>query len=255
MDEEKLYVVLPCYNEEKNIRALLEKWEMQEPKLLETKLLLQLVIIDDGSSDDTLRIVNSIEKKTGNIAVIKHGTNKGLGEAINTGINYVIKQQEAGYLCIMDSDFTQHPSYIHKMLHKLAKERLDCVIASRYVKDAKVEGVSIFRKMLSLGARIVCTLTLQIPNVKDYTCGYRVYRLTALRMLGEKYKGNIVQEKGFACMLELLFKLSMEGFKMGEVPFVLKYQQKDGQSKMKILQTIGRSLMVIRSLKKLAVWS
>ncbi len=254
MDEVVLYVVLPCYNEEENIKVLIEEWQEQEARLFENHLLLRIIIIDDGSSDDTLRIINSLKKSYGNITVINHGSNKGLGRAINTGINYVIAQQKQGYLCIMDSDFTQHPAYIHSMLHKLVQEHLDCVIASRYIKGAKVQGVSSFRKVLSLGARIICTLTLKIPGVKDYTCGYRVYSLKVLRKLKEKYQENLVEEKGFACMLELLFKLFIEGCKIGEVPFILKYQHKGGPSKMKILATIGRSLIVIRSLKKLAVW-
>lgn len=247
MDKNTLFAVLPCYNEDKNIIDLAEVWIQQESKLLNKDIILKLLIVNDGSDDDTLSVATKLSVENSNITVVNHEVNKGLGETLNTGINYVIMQENVKYMCIMDGDMTQHPLYIHSMLEKMVVEELDCVIASRYRQGSGVEGLSFFRKFLSYGARAVYTMKLRIPNVRDYTCGYRLYKVSALKSLSKHYGVSILKEKGFACMLELLMKLNKENMKIGEVPFVLKYQFKKGQSKMNVLKTIKSSLnMIIR---------
>jgi dolichol-phosphate mannosyltransferase len=148
----------------------------------------------------------------------------------------------------MDGDMTHEPQYIFSMIDKLKKDKLDCVVASRYREGSKVEGLSFYRKFLSYGARIVYTTVLGIPNVRDYTCGYRLYTCQSLRTLVDKYNGRLVSERGFACMMELLAKINEGGFKIGEVPFVLKYQLKGGISKMRVMKTICRSLALVMRL-------
>ena len=248
MDKETLYVVLPCYNEEENINRLIEEWECHENSLYEKGILLKIVVVNDGSSDDTYKASKSFENIYKNVKLLNHDVNKGLGEAINTGISYVVAQNENGFLCIMDADMTHLPNYIFSMINKLKAEDLSCVIASRYRKGSKVEGLSSFRKFLSFGARIAYTMNFRIPNVRDYTCGYRIYRIEALNSLYVKYSGKIVKERGFTCMMELLVKLSREGFKIGEVPFILKYQLKGGKSKMRIWKTVYRSIVMLKKL-------
>lgn len=248
MDKDILYAVLPCYNEDKNIIDLTEAWRQQEGKLLTQNIVLKLLIVNDGSSDDTLSIAIKLAEENINIFVANHEVNKGLGEALNTGINYVTQQGNVKYMCIMDGDMTQHPHYIHSMLDKMEVEMLDCVIASRYRPGSNVEGLSFFRRFLSVGARVVYTMKLRIPNVRDYTCGYRVYKISALKALSKRYGISILKERSFACMLELLIKLNKENMKIGEVPFVLKYQLKKGQSKMDVIKTIKRSVDIIRKI-------
>lgn len=249
MNKEVLHVVLPCYNEEENIKGLIKEWKAQEQKLYSRNVLLKLVIVNDGSSDNTQNLSKELEDDYDNLILLNHEVNQGLGEALNTGIAYVISQKSKGLLCIMDADLTHQPQYIFSMLDKLKNEDLQCVIASRYRKGSKVEGLSFIRILLSYGARVVYTLILNIPKVRDYTCGYRLYKVDILETLSKKYDGKIVKERSFACMMELLYKLSIEGCKIGEVPFVLKYQLKGGQSKMKIFKTVWRSLLTINKLK------
>ena len=250
MDREILYVVLPCYNEEQNIGDLINEWKSQEKKLRKKNVLLRLIIVNDGSTDNTFPIAKKLENHYENITVLDHEINKGLGEAINTGINYAIAQKNKGILCIMDADLTHQPGYIHSMIDKMREENLGCVIASRYRNGSRTQGLSLKRKILSYGAKLVYSLILNIQDVRDYTCGYRLYKISALEILFKKYDGKIIKERSFACMMELLFKFSIEGFKIGEVPFVLKYQLKGGESKMKVFKTVNRSLITIGRLKR-----
>lgn len=249
MDKELLYVVLPCYNEAENIPNLISSWIKLENRLNKKDISLQIVLVNDGSDKATFEIVSLMEKLHHNVKALHHIENKGLGEALNTGINYVLAQNKNGLLCIMDGDMTHPPEYIFSMLDKLRTDKQDCIIASRYRKGSRVEGLNSFRKLLSFGARILYTLRFRILGdkglIRDYTCGYRLYKVDMLSKLAKRYNENIITEQGFACMVELLVKISRNGFKVCEVPFTLKYHLKGGQSKMKVFRTIYRSLYLM----------
>lgn len=247
MTYNKLYILLPCYNEEKNIKALTRDW-LEELKLLPSELDYHIVIIDDGSSDHTKEILLELNKESCITAII-HTRNRGLGEALNTGIRYVLKQKDAKYLCIMDADQTHRPKYIHDMLAKMKRDALGCVIASRYQDNASVEGLSFNRILLSECAKYIYKAAFRVKGVRDYTCGYRLYDVKYLKKIKQRYGERVIKESSFACMAELLYKLACNGCTFGEVPFVLKYQLKDGTSKMNVLRTTRRSLATIIKLR------
>lgn len=249
MYKETLYVVLPCYNEGLNIPGLIKQWKSLEDSLLMRELHLEIIIVNDGSDMDTLNIINSMEVLYDNVRGLHHNENKGLGEALNTGINRVLSNKEEGLLCVMDGDMTHPPEYVLSMIDKLRNEGQDCVIASRYRKGSRVEGLSGYRKCLSLCARLLYTLRFKISGsqglIRDYTCGYRLYKTEMLRALYRKFNERIITENGFACMVELLVKIGQAGYRICEVPFVLKYHLKGGESKMRIFRTINRSLYLV----------
>lgn len=247
----KLCVALPLYNEEENVKPLVLSWLNMDKFLVKENIQLELVLINDGSQDETLKICKELMRQYGNVKIVNHNINKGLGEALNSALTYAI-DTEATYLCMMDGDQTHRPHYIISMLRKLKEEQLDCVIASRFQKGARVEGLSLFRKLMTLGARFVYKMRLRIPHVRDYTCGYRLYQIDILRKLQKQYGSQIVKEKSFVCMAELLYKVHIVGGEVGEVPFTLQYQLKQGTSKMNIAQTAKRSLRFVRKMKDVA---
>ena len=168
--------------------------------------------------------------------------NMNLGGGMNTLMNYFLDNYSTNDLMvIMDGDNTQNPKYILSMLKKL-KTGYNVVIASRYRPGSKVEGLSLIRHNYSLGARFYYTLVLGIKGVRDYTCGYRVYDYPSIRALSSEYGTKMVEKTSFACMMEILYKISKLGFKVGEVPFVLRYDLKMGNSKIKVSKTIIDSL-------------
>ena len=71
MDKKILYVVLPCYNEEENIRELVKEWQNQKSELGNKNFVLRLVIVNDGSIDNTLNIINNMEKYYDNTGSIQ----------------------------------------------------------------------------------------------------------------------------------------------------------------------------------------
>jgi len=242
----KIYVLLPCYNEQENIKILIDKWIHQfNSKELKAKFDYEVVAVNDGSSDCTQNILKNMEKSNKNIKVIEHEQNQGLGKALTTGVSYIEQcALEEDIICTMDADNTHDPRYIHRMLRKMESSGADCIIASRYQKGSKIFGVPAVRNLLSYGARLMYTIFMRIPNVKDYTCGYRIYKMKSIKRAYSHYGDNFINESGFTCMVEILYKLHAVGATFNEVPFELRYDLKKGTSKMKILRNAARSLNI-----------
>lgn len=248
-----LYVLLPCYNEAENIGNLIEEWEKQEEKLEQGNLKLQIRVINDASTDNTREVVLEKCKNYSNIQIVEHEVNKGLCGGINTAVNYFHNNAKSGdLLAIMDGDNTQNPKYIHSMIEKIQIGN-DCVIASRYQEGAAVKGLAKYREKLSDIAGIYYKVVLNIDRVKDYTCGYRIYTYEIIEKLINKFGQEVVKEKSFACMMELLYKVNKVGAKFDEVPFELRYDNKKGTSKMRVFTTMRRS--IVTAIKLQAIYN
>ena len=231
-----IVIGLPAYNEEKNIGKLLDKIINLKETLSDS---LYVLIVNDGSTDDTEAILKEYAANYEYISYLNHKSNLGLGYAVNSLINFAVNNYtDADILITLDADNTHNPKLITKMVKSIRQNKLDIVIASRFLKGSKELGLSVIRKLCSRGAMLFCYLAFYIRNVRDYSCGYRAYRIGFLRRLLEQYDGKAVSTRGFECMVELLAKAGLAGVKAGEVPLVLEYNLKEGESKMKIMKTI-----------------
>jgi dolichol-phosphate mannosyltransferase len=99
-------------------------------------------------------------------------------------------------------------------------------------------GVSFHRRVLSAGAGWVVrhALGLQATTVSSF---FRVYRASTLQEANRQYGDNLIRERGFACKAEILMKLSRLGITIAEVPVTLDWSKREGESKMKVLPTMG----------------
>ncbi|BBF42944.1 glycosyltransferase [Lachnospiraceae bacterium KM106-2] len=245
-----LVVLLPAYNEEKDVERLVLNWQQYKEILEEIGLSLHIMIINDGSKDRTKEIILGLMDQYDNVILEDHNGNKGLGRAVNTGFYKGLKRfGSSSYFCLMDCDNTQDPSYVFSMLEKMNQTRCDVVIASRYEGGSKVHGLAKYREMTSIMARYVYQILLGVPKVKDYTCGYRLYKGTILKRAYMKYQNQFIGENGFTCMAEVLYKLYEVGAVFAEVPFELHYDYKAGESKMHVVKTAIRSLRLCFDLR------
>jgi len=238
-----ILLMLPAYNECRAIRPLLAR----VARVFETLEAPALVLlVDDGSSDGTPAEAAEAAREFGiELEVAAHDVNKGLGEALKTGFaraNEILGSE--GVLIVMDADNTHDPATIPSMLEKL-EEGYDVVIASRYAPGGREVGLSFLRSLLSKGASLALRLFLPVAGARDYTCGYRAYRGSTLALAHEVYGEDLVAEKGFVASAEVLIKLAHLGARVGEVPLVLRYDRKAGQSKMRVGDTIERYLRLI----------
>ena len=240
----KLYAFLPCYNEEMNIGNLIDEWIQQRDDLAKLGYELQVRAIDDCSKDNTKGVILSKQiQYEGMVELIAHDVNKNLCGGLNTSIEYFMKYgAENDLMSLMDGDNTHNPKYIIPMIEKLVSGKKDCVIASRYCSDSGVIGVAAHREFLSDMAKIYYSAMLKVPGVKDYTCGYRVYSYSCIKQMVEKFGKDPIKETSFACMMEFLYKIYLAGGTFDEVGFELRYDNKQGESKMRVFTTMRKSL-------------
>ncbi len=246
----RIFAILPCYNEALNISPLIDEWNLQKELLKESGYSLYIVAIDDCSRDNTKEIILEKAKQYDNIFLLPHEVNKGLCGGLNSAISYFLKNgAHDDLMVLMDGDNTHNPMYVHSMLSKMIKENKDCVIASRYCKSSNIVGVAAHREFMSDMAKLYYSFMLRVPDVKDYTCGYRIYNYKIIQALVEKFGAEPIQEKSFACMMEFLYKLYLVGAVFGEVGFELRYDNKKGESKMQVFKTMKKSLSTAAKLR------
>lgn len=237
-----LLVGIPLYNEAESVHPLLARLD---ELYAAAPFPLRLLLVDDGSRDQTLAILERYAASREWVQILPHGENRGLGAAVQSILTYAREQAPAdGLLATLDGDNTHDPLLLLPMVEQLQRERLDIVIASRFVPGAREIGLSMPRKLFSRGASLIFRTLVRIPGVKDYSCGFRVYRISFLRRAMERW-GRLVTVSGFECMAEILAKCSRLKPRVGEHPLVLRYDQKGGPSKMRVMRTILGYLNVL----------
>lgn len=230
-------VLLPAFNEEKDLPGLLDRID----QALSSVENYQVIVVDDGSVDATADIVKAAGK-TMPVILVQHPKNMGLGVAIRTGLKAAAMLDNT--IVTLDADNSQDPLLIPAMLEKI-NAGADVVIASRFRPGAEEIGVPAHRVFLSHFSSWVIRHLVRYPEARDYTCGFRAYRLQTVRKLIDTYGDNFLRESGFSCMLEVLLNIKRIGGTVDEVPLVLRYDLKEGASKMRILRTSWRYLITI----------
>jgi dolichol-phosphate mannosyltransferase len=235
-------VLLPAFDEEQNLPPLLEDfrttfatWPGRAPDW-------RVVVVDDGSRDETARAATSVEGVP--VTLIRHGVNRGLGAAMRTGIEHVLATcRDDDLLVTMDADHTHPPELLPSMV-ALADAGADLVVASRYRDGSEIHGLVWWRRALSDAASLVFRALFPC-GARDYTCGYRLYRVGLLRWGSAHYGPHFLNQRGFSVMVDLLLKLRRRARRIAEVPLVLRYDRKRGASKMKVARTAWTTLRLL----------
>ena len=239
----RVIVALPAFNEEAAIGVLLERITQS---LDSQPLRYKIVVVDDGSSDQTAEVVRDFSEHA-SVQLVQHQINQGLGTALRTAFDESLRQaNDNDIILTMDADNTHPPELMHRMI-QLIEEGHDVIIASRFERGARVVGVPFHRHLLSIGAKYLFAGLMPIKGVRDYTCGYRAYRASVLKAAIEEHGENFVSESGFSCMVDVLLKLRRQKPIISEVPLVLRYDHKGNPSKMKVVRTIMQTLRLVVS--------
>lgn len=242
MKKSKLYIALPAYNEEESIGKLLDRIKFY---LLDSNIDdYKIIVVNDGSKDRTQEVLLEYQKTTP-LEIVLHEVNKGLGPTIRDCLLHASQMAEDNDIIItMDADDTHTPGLIYRMVNTM-REGYDVVIASRYQKGARVYGLSRFREFLSLMASYIFRLFMPIRGVKDFTCGYRAYRASVVKKAFAKFGDKFIDQQGFQAMVDIILRLRTMDVIFGEVPFILRYDMKQGVSKMNVKATILKTLRLI----------
>jgi dolichol-phosphate mannosyltransferase len=241
LDLGTVFVVLPAYNEAEGLPSLLERVQRV---FAENNRSYHVIVVDDASSDDTPDIAVEYSQRMP-VTLVQHIENQNLPGALRSGLTAAVGLAKEGDVIVtMDGDDTHPPAFINPLLQKI-QEGYDVVTASRYQPGSRVVGVPRFRVLMTYGAKLLFQTIMPIPGVRDYTCGYRAYRFNVLQETMEHYGEEFVSEKGFSCMADVLLKMRKFKYVFGEVPFLLRYDQKQGLSKMNVGRTVSMSLKLL----------
>jgi polysaccharide deacetylase family protein (PEP-CTERM system associated) len=234
---ERVSVVIPCYNEEAALPYLANTLRSVETNLAKNGFQANFIFVDDCSKDATLERLNELFGAKENVKIVRHKTNQGVAAGIMTGL----REAQTEIVCSMDCDCTYDPHELTKML-PLLSGGVDLVTASPYHREGGVRNVPEWRLFLSKGASWLYRRALR-AKLATYTSCFRVYRRRAFVDLP-------VQEKGFLGVAEMLGRLDLNGGRIVEYPAVLEVRL-FGFSKMKTARTIFGHLKLLSRLSKM----
>ena len=236
-----VWIVLPAYDEAPGLADLLVGID---DAMFQAGLAYRVVVVDDGSRDGTLAVAEEHAQRLP-IEIVRHVQNEGLGAALRDGLMRAAELASArDVLVTMDADQSHTPQLILRMVQTL-REGHDVVIASRFQPGSRVMGVPGHRRFLSRWGSVLLQLVFPIPGVRDYTCGYRAYRAGVLQEVLRLRGPALFEQTGFQCMVDILLQLRRLELICGEVPLVLRYDLKQGPSKMRVGKTIRDTLSLL----------
>lgn len=223
--------VIPAYDEADNVPRL-----MAGLGPCARRLDAEIILVDDGSTDDTVAAVeaHAVDLR---LTVVRHECNRGLGAALDTGLRAALAASaDEDAIVTLEADGTSDLADLPGMLELLADGR-DVVLASVHAHGGGLVGVDMWRQWASRAVSGTFRVLGGLREVHTLSSVYRVYRARALRHAAEAYGDGLVQEQGFAASVELLLKLHRAGAIIGEVPTVNDWTQRAGQSKAPLLPT------------------
>jgi glycosyltransferase involved in cell wall biosynthesis len=196
----KTLVAIPAYNEELSLGAVLASLKQHHP-------LEHVVVIDDGSADETSRVA-----RESGVRVIRHAVNLGVGAAVGTAFQFAAAN---GYVRMIqfDADGQHRPEHLDEMLAHLSDD-VDIVVGSRFAAGGRFKTTATRRAVMRVIAGVVSLYTR--TKLTDVTSGFRVSSERAIQLFSihypVEYLGDTVESLVFA---------SRQGLRIKEVPVLM----------------------------------
>jgi glycosyltransferase involved in cell wall biosynthesis len=195
------YALVPAFNEEKNIKEVILRLRKHKN--------VNVIVVDDGSTDATPKIV----KKLGAV-LVRHETNKGKGEALNSGFNYILRNcPKAKYVVLIDADMQYLPEEASKILKPLEDGEADFVTGCRSWSEVPFRhkfGNFVWRTFFNV---------LFWTNFRDTNCGYMGLTKDAMKKVKRAIRGGYIIEN--ALFIEAL----KNNFRIKQVPVTVVYKR------------------------------
>jgi polysaccharide deacetylase family protein (PEP-CTERM system associated) len=225
-------IIVPCFNEEDGIGFLANNLSALKIDL-DQDYDTELVLVDDGSSDETWAMLQKYFGQSSDTKLLRHSKNLGVSAAIMTGL-----QHSREIACSIDCDCSYDPSELRPMLRML-KPGVDLVTASPYHPAGTVLNVPAWRLLLSKASSMLYRVVTN-QELHTFTACVRVYRRSSAVKKSLRYSG-------FLGVAELLGKMALDGNVIVEHPATLEVRI-FGQSKMKVIRTILGHLRLLGEL-------
>lgn len=229
----KLSVIMPAYNEGKNIFNNLRVVSSVISGFMKN---YEIVVVNDGSRDDTREEVKRYMKKDKHVRLVSYGKNRGKGNAIKVGV----QRASGDYIAFLDADLDLPPEQIEQYMHPLINGQADAVIGSKMHKDSQID-YPLIRRVMSLGYYCMLRVLFHL-KIKDTQTGLKVFRADALKAVIP-----LIKTKGYAYDIEILVALNLRGYRIVEMPVKLIFQRENdiGRIGVKDIIKVFRDTMAI----------
>ncbi len=201
-----LSLIIPAYNESARIAPTLDR---VLGYLRAQSYSWELIVVDDGSRDDTVEIVGKQIEGAREARLIAYQPNRGKGFAVRTGIMAATGQ----WAVFLDADLSTPPEEIEKALSYL-RAGDDMVIGSRALPESQIERrPPLFRRLATAVFDLVKHLLVGLWQFSDTQCGFKAYRQSAVRPL---YERAVIDR--FMFDVEILYLAGRKRLKVREMP-------------------------------------
>ena len=234
----KALIVLPTYNEAGTIEKLIVDIFAQNQKTPNWDI--EILVNDSTSTDDTAKIVKSLEKKYSKKIFLLETKKEGLGKAYHRAFTYAIDNIQPFVIFQMDADYSHDPNDIPLFLNEIAKGA-DFVIGARYIKGGSIpKNWGWYRKILSVFGNLIVRGGFMKPKIHDWTSGYRSIKTWIIKDSLDFVKNY----SGYVFQIALLDQAIKKNAKISEVP-IRFIDRKYGKSKIIFSQYIFQILTYI----------
>lgn len=214
-----LSVVIPAFNEEKNILNTLKR---VEGFLNEQEYSYEILVMDDGSTDSTVEVANNFARANKNVKVhsLPH---RGKASTVLEGM----QKSEGDFVLFSDADLATPIEEVRKLLHYATNEKYDVVIASREGVGAVRKDEPFIRHLMGRVFNIIVQLLL-VKGINDTQCGFKLFSQTSAKKIVSKlslYRNAKVIKipKVTAFDVEMLFVAKKLKYKIKSVPVEWQY--------------------------------
>lgn len=222
----RVSVIVPTYNERKNIEILIPELEN-----VLNKIKHEVIIVDDFSPDGTDEAVKALKRKYRNIVLIQK-KKEGIGAALKIGYD------AASYDVIvsMDSDLSFEPRDVIKLLEKI-RQGYDLVLGSRHMKEGEYQKKHLSTHIKAFISRFGNKLNTIITGVSihDFSANFRAIKKDVFNSIKVKEKTN-------AFLMEMIVKTKYSGYKIAEIPVIFK-DRRYGKSKLNLYKEAPKFLI------------
>jgi dolichol-phosphate mannosyltransferase len=213
---ERVLVIIPTYNEAKNLPQIVPAILLQDPRI-------EILVVDDSSPDGTGRLADEMGAREPRIHCLHRTAKEGLGRAYVAGFRWALEHR-FDFIFEMDADFSHDPAFLPRFLEAIREA--DLVLGSRYKTGVNVINWPVSRLLLSLGANAYARWITGLP-LTDSTGGFKCFRRGVLQAIDL----DAVRSNGYAFQIEMSFRAWKKGFRIAEVPIIF-HDRVEGQSKM-----------------------
>jgi dolichol-phosphate mannosyltransferase len=217
--EDPLTVVIPAYNEEKNLPELLASLETE---LTRARIPFLVIVVDNCSTDGTPGLLDQIAAQKSWLTVIHQRQHRGVGNALRLGLS----RARTTFVATLDGDNTHHPKYLPPMVSLLA--RYDLVVGTRYRGWVNTSDDLLVKKLVSTGYNLAVQLFLGVP-IPDVTSGYRVFRARVLPV-------RDLQSQHFGIYIETILSAYGGGARLGAHPIYYPLRR-HGESSFRLVSS------------------